>query len=54
MVLVKRPSNKPKEVAQQEKKQEIERRLMGVQEQLGQTAKKTNKKGNFFSSFTTL
>ncbi|XP_025112371.1 bromodomain-containing protein 2-like isoform X3 [Pomacea canaliculata] len=41
---LKRPSNKPKEVAQQEKKQEIERRLMGVQEQLGQTAKKTNKK----------
>ena len=38
-------SNKPKELAQQEKKQELENRLRGVQEQLGQTVKKPNKKG---------
>ncbi|KAL8602159.1 hypothetical protein ACOMHN_007428 [Nucella lapillus] len=42
----KRPSNKPKEVVQQEKKQELENRLRGVQEQLGQTVKKTSKKGD--------
>ncbi|KAK7095192.1 hypothetical protein V1264_006636 [Littorina saxatilis] len=42
----KRQSNKPKEVAQQEKKQELESRLRGVQEQLGQTVKKPNKKGD--------
>ena len=41
----KKPSNKPKEVAQQEKKQELENRLRGVQEQLGQTVKKPSKKG---------
>ncbi|XP_076436656.1 bromodomain-containing protein 2-like isoform X2 [Babylonia areolata] len=42
----KRPSNKPKEVVQQEKKQELENRLRGVQEQLGQTVKKPSKKGD--------
>ncbi|KAK7504356.1 hypothetical protein BaRGS_00004222, partial [Batillaria attramentaria] len=39
----KRPA-KPREVAQLEKKQELEQRLKGVQEQLGQTVKKPNKK----------